>query len=219
VLAAFTCADPASGLGILTCSGSVASGRLLDTSRPGVHTFTVTATSLDGQVTTKIVSYTVLRPRNHFPAPPRLKTLANGDVIVTVEAPRPGVVNIMETAWDDNLARIAVLLQPGPRRFVFARAHVVAKRAGMMRILVKPNARGRQLVAHHTYRVTLRLWISYTPTPGRASSTTSATTTCTCLSGAAEPLLLLAARYASERRSTERLPADHALRAGAFTTT
>ena len=25
----------------------------------------------------------------------------------------------------------------------------------------------RELVAHHTYRVTLRLWISYTPTGGQ----------------------------------------------------
>jgi hypothetical protein len=33
--------------------------------------------------------------------------------------------------------------------------------------VVKPNAMGRRLVAHHRYRVTLRLWISYTPRHGR----------------------------------------------------
>jgi hypothetical protein len=31
---------------------------------------------------------------------------------------------------------------------------------------VTPNSRGRLLVHHHTYRVTLRLWVSYTPTGG-----------------------------------------------------
>jgi hypothetical protein len=35
-----------------------------------------------------------------------------------------------------------------------------------VRIVVSPNAQGRLLVARHRYRVTLRLWVSYTPTGG-----------------------------------------------------
>ena len=32
-----------------------------------------------------------------------------------------------------------------------------------------PNARGRRLVEHHTYAVTLRLWVTYKPTGGQQS--------------------------------------------------
>jgi hypothetical protein len=167
VLARFSCSEGSDGPGIASCTGSSANGAAIDTSTAGTHTFTVTATSADGQSTTTRATYTVLAPSNRLVTPPRWKTFADGTFIVTIRVPGPGVVNIMETAWDDNLATVAVLLRPAPRRFVFARAHAVARRAGMLRIIVTPNARGRALVAHHTYRVTLRLWISYAPTGGR----------------------------------------------------
>jgi CSLREA domain-containing protein len=167
VLASYSCRDGTDGPGIASCKGSSSSGAAIDTSTAGTHRFTVTATSSDGQVTSKTVTYTVVLPSNRPVVPPRWKTFANGTFIVTVKVPGPGVVNVMETAWDDNLATFAVLLQPAPRRFVFARAHAVAKRGGTLRLRVRPNARGRQLVAHHTYRVTLRLWISFTPLHGR----------------------------------------------------
>jgi len=78
------------------------------------------------------------------------------------------VIDVLVTAWKDNLAAgIARLLQPATGRFVFARAHARASRAGVLSITVRPNARGRLLIAHHRYRVTLRLWISYTPVQGR----------------------------------------------------
>jgi hypothetical protein len=59
-----------------------------------------------------------------------------------------------------------VLLRPASRRFVFARAHKTADVATTLHVRVLPNARGRLLVRHHTYAVTLRLWVSYTPTGG-----------------------------------------------------
>ena len=59
------------------------------------------------------------------------------------------------------------LLQPAPRRFAFARAHTTAHHASTLHVRVTPNARGRRLVHHHTYRVTLRLWVTYTPTGGK----------------------------------------------------
>jgi hypothetical protein len=74
---------------------------------------------------------------------------------------------VLITARKDNLAIGAAVLQPAKGRFAFARAHATAIRAGILRIVVRPNARGRLLVAHHRYRVTLTLWISYTPTHGR----------------------------------------------------
>jgi hypothetical protein len=165
VATSFSCTEGTSGPGLASCSGPAPNGTKLDTSAPGKHTFTVTATSLDGQATTTTVSYTVRRPSNHFLARPGWHALANGEFIVTVKVPGPGTVNILETAWVDNVARTAALLQPAPGRFVFARAHALAKHAGVLRILVKPTDRGHQLLAHHTYRVTLRLWISYTPAP------------------------------------------------------
>ena len=50
---------------------------------------------------------------------------------------------------------------------MFARAHATAKRGGTLQMIVRPHALGRQLVIHHRYRVTLRLWVSFTPTHGR----------------------------------------------------
>jgi hypothetical protein len=166
VPAAFSCSEGASGPGIATCAGTVANGSPIDTSTPGAHAFTVLATSKDGQVAAKTVTYSVKLPSNHL-VPVRRKPHTNGTFIVTVKAPGPGAVDILVTAWKDNLAGAARVLQPAKGRFVFARAHATAKKAGTLTIVVKPNSRGRRLVAHHRYRVTLRLWISFTPMHGR----------------------------------------------------
>ena len=40
----------------------------------------------------------------------------------------------------------------------------------LLGLSLRPNARGRRLMRHHRYRVTLRLWITYQPTAGRARS-------------------------------------------------
>jgi hypothetical protein len=63
VSASFSCRDAtgAPGLDSLNgCAGTVANGAPIDTSAPGVHSFAVTATSLDGQATTTTISYTVI---------------------------------------------------------------------------------------------------------------------------------------------------------------
>ena len=77
---------------------------------------------------------------------------------------------MLETAWNDNLARATKRLQPATGRFVFARADTIANRAGSLHLKVTPNQRGRMLVAHPTYQVTLRLWVSYTPIAGKDRS-------------------------------------------------
>jgi hypothetical protein len=173
VLARFSCTEGTGGPGIASCVGTVRNGAAIDTSTPGAHTFTVKAKSSDGQVTTRSVRYTVLRPTNKLVKQPHLKPHSDGRFIVTVKVPHPGRVDILVTAWKDNFAPAAdprppkpVLLQPAIGRFVFARAHAIAKRATTLHILVTPNARGRLLVRHHRYRVTLRLWVSYTPAGG-----------------------------------------------------
>jgi hypothetical protein len=165
--AAFSCAEGASGPGIKSCldQNGQPSGSAVDTSTPGQHTFTVIGTSADGQATARTVTFTV-RPNNVLLAA-RRKPHSNGTFIVTVRVPGPGAVDILLTAWMDNVATIARVLNPAQARFVFARAHATAKRAGTLQIPVYPDAQGRRLVAHHRYRVTLRLWISYTPTHGQ----------------------------------------------------
>lgn len=166
VRARYSCRDGSYGPGLSSCTGDVNSGVRIDTSQPGGHTFTVTALSADGVTTTRSVSYTV-RPRNTFVQRPHIDSNTDGAFHVGVHVPGPGRIDVMVTAWNDNLASIATLLQPAKHRFVFARAHADAVEGGRIEMLVEPNARGRLLVSHHRYRITLRLWVSYTPRGGR----------------------------------------------------
>jgi hypothetical protein len=60
----YSCADP-NGTGLQVsggCSGTVANGAPIDTSSTGGHSFTVTATSQDGDSTTTTYDYTVAAP-------------------------------------------------------------------------------------------------------------------------------------------------------------
>ena len=104
-------------------------------------------------------------PSNKFTVS-RIKAEADGAITFSVHVPGPGSVDVLATAWNDNLASAAVLLKPARHRFVFARAHVPAARH-TLKVTVTPNQRGRLLVAHPRYRIVLRLWVSYTPYGGR----------------------------------------------------
>jgi hypothetical protein len=163
--AVFDCSDASGAPGISSCTGSKTNGSRLDTTQPGVHTFTVTALSSDGQVTRRTVKYTIEVPSNHFTAV-RLKPLANGTIDVTLRVPGPGTVDALVTAWKDNFAEAASLLQPAAGRLATARTRATARRGGVITLNVAPNASGRKLVLHHTYAVTLRAWITFTPTGG-----------------------------------------------------
>ncbi len=124
------------------------------------------AARISHQVTiTTVTVHASVSPNSHFTVSD-LRTHRNGIITFRVEVPGPGRIDVLETAWNDNIARAAVVLQPASRRFVFARTHRTAHQVGMLRVRVSPNARGRRLVHHHTYRVTLRLWVTYTPTGG-----------------------------------------------------
>jgi IPT/TIG domain len=62
VPASFTCTEGSGGPGIESCTdsnGATDGTGTLDTSTPGPHTYTVTATSQDGQTATATISYTV----------------------------------------------------------------------------------------------------------------------------------------------------------------
>ena len=150
IAADYDCRDGTSGPGIRSCAGPVTSGAPIDTSQPGRHAFTVVATSIDGQRTAVTVHYTVVRPSNEFTVR-HLRVRRKGIIEFDVTVPHAGQLDVLETAWNDNPAHAASVLQPAPRRFVFARAHKSARRAETLHFRVRPNARGRLLVRHHRY--------------------------------------------------------------------
>ncbi len=56
----YSCTEGSQGTGIQSCSGPVADGAAIDTSTPGPHSFTVTATSSDGLTGSQTATYTVI---------------------------------------------------------------------------------------------------------------------------------------------------------------
>lgn len=62
VRARYTCQDGTNGPGIKSCVGTVRTGALINTQSLGKLKFTVTATSKDGQTTSKTITYRVVQP-------------------------------------------------------------------------------------------------------------------------------------------------------------
>ena len=166
-------------IGVANLDGTDVNQDFVSTGRPVV--WSVAADTLSPTSTTGAGS----------PPPPELQvsaitTTAEGTTNLSVGAPVPGEIDVLETAWIDNLdhayQRLAgtsanVLLQPASGRFVFARSSAPVSQAGRIPITVTSNPTGALLIEHHRYRVTIRLWITYTPTGG--SPERSATTTLT----------------------------------------
>jgi hypothetical protein len=178
VRAHFGCQESSSGPGLASCDGTVANDSLLATKTPGTHQLTVTARSLDGETSSQTATYTVL-PDNHLTIPARhshklhggVKGAINGTISLHVRVPGPGVIDVLVTAWKNNLATGARLAQPAPHRFVYGRKHAVARHRGKVHLVIHPNRKGRLLLAHHRYRITLRVWVAFTPHNGTRRST------------------------------------------------
>lgn len=85
VNASYSCQDGAGGPGIRSCTGTVANGAAIDTSTVGVHSFSVTATSLDGLTATTTAHYTVDYAISGFlppvDNPPTVNTLNAGRAV------------------------------------------------------------------------------------------------------------------------------------------
>ena len=94
VRAGYACQDGAGGPGIASCTGPVATGRPINTTTVGRHSFTVTATSTDGQTATSTAGYTVKLPNNHFNVSP-IKTHPNGSITFNVKIPGPGAIDVL----------------------------------------------------------------------------------------------------------------------------
>jgi hypothetical protein len=59
LIASYACADQGAGIAPGGCTGPVASGAAINTSKTGTFYFTVTAKDLAGNTTSKTVSYVV----------------------------------------------------------------------------------------------------------------------------------------------------------------
>lgn len=89
-----------------------------------------------------------------------VRALADGTIVLRISVPGPGAVGVLATAWDDNVATVAIL-HPAADRFAFARRQLTVRSGGLVRVRVSPSTRGRRLVRHPAYRVTLRVWVTY----------------------------------------------------------
>jgi hypothetical protein len=173
----YSCQEASGGPGIADCAGSVANGAPLNTKTPGIHSFTVTATSSDGEVTTKTVEYVVL-PTNYFtvrhlvvhpnPESPQGKPDKDQDGIVAFELklPQPGKVTIVESAPPHTAAGVATV--GNTHRVVYATDVVTASRGGTLRVWIMPNAVGKALVAEHPKHLWLQMVVTFKPRQGAA---------------------------------------------------
>jgi hypothetical protein len=171
VTTSFRCVDGAGGPGIASCvdgDGRPAPSGTLDTSSVGYHSYSVTALSSDGQRSVSTIDYRVIPPSNRFKVS-RLSS-RHGVVSFNITVPGAGQIDVFESAWDKNKAvASSVVLQPAPHRFVFARRHLIAKRAGTGRISVTPNKMGERLLKKY-HLVRIRLFVTYQPNGGSPST-------------------------------------------------
>jgi hypothetical protein len=108
----------------------------------------------------------VTPPSNRFTVT-GVRPTRDGRVRFTLHLPGPGAVEVMETTETGNLAHAAVTFVPGNARFAFAGTkRLKATRAGTIIVTTTPTARGRALLAHHRWRVTVRLWVAFRPAGG-----------------------------------------------------
>lgn len=173
----YSCQDAAGGPGIASCVGTVANGAALDTKTVGVHTFTVTSTSADGQTSTKTIEYEVI-PTNYFtvrhvvvhPDPEsgtgQPDTDRDGIVAFDLNLPGAGKVSVLETAPPKTAAGVATA--GAQHRVVYATAQMTAGHAQTLKVEISPNAVGSRLVAEHPNHLWLQIVVTFKPTRGKA---------------------------------------------------
>jgi hypothetical protein len=163
VIARYSCRDAPGAPGISACSGDADSGAPIDTSTVGPNTFSVSAISADGAVTTQTIDYTV-RPDNRFTVS-KIKPHANGQVSFTAKVPGAGKLVATLSRGHTRLGQVkltldsdgssAVVVKPGP-----------ALRRLLQRAAQSTHPRGRPAT------VVVALTVTYTPTGGKPRTET-----------------------------------------------
>ena len=160
----YLCADGTGGPGLTSCAdqNGQGSGAAIDTSTLGSHTFTVTASSQDGQTSSASVTYRVV------PAPAVAHVVAHRGGVVTLQVTLygPGTVNVLSTAAFTSFARAAVAVQPPTGSFVFGSAHLVSYHPQTLQVRVPVSQAGKLLLRDHP-RATLQLMVLYTGPRGQ----------------------------------------------------
>ena len=153
VIAHFTCQDAAGAPGIAACSGDADSGTPIDTSSEGANTFSVSAISADGAITTQTIDYVVLAD-NRFTVT-KVTAHTDGSVTFTVRLPNPGTL-------------VSTVTRNGT---TFGQTTTKIKSDLTSSITVKPNAAARKLLradakAKRPKAIVVKLSVSFTPLLG-----------------------------------------------------
>lgn len=146
VVAGYSCADGTDGPGIASCIGSVARGAHVDTSAAGTHTFTVTATSADGQKATKSVSYTVLAPARVALGAKSATVAASGALQVKLRC---------GTGSGSCSGELTLTVKHGSKTVQIAKARFKISAGKSKSVKLKLTGEGRKLLAgarHHELR-------------------------------------------------------------------
>jgi WD40 repeat protein len=162
VRASYGCTDGAGGPGIASCAGPVAVGARSVSSKPGRYSFTVTATSSDGQSSSKTVTYRVVLPSNHFDVS-RIRSASGGRTTFSVTVPGPGKIDVVESTSVRDAGHGSVHSHAHSRRVVVARKHAAVRGRATVTVRLAPGAHPARLLAARL-RATLR--VTFTPAHG-----------------------------------------------------
>jgi hypothetical protein len=194
-----TSGNPVTGDAVtITSSGGQTVGPVTEGSTPGTYLATITSTPTPGSATitatdtsaaqnaSATTTLTQTAPPTVTPsnAPPLTVTPSNaftitsatgspdGAIVLGVELPGPGTVALLGT-HEDVVGAVARVLEPGSRRFAWGRATMTVARARTIKITLRPDRHGRQLLARHQHygmALNITVWVSYTPAAGNARS-------------------------------------------------
>ncbi len=162
VIARYRCQDAFGAPGLEACSGDTDNGTPIDTSTVGANTFSVSAISADGAITTQTIDYLVL-PDNRFKVS-RITAHTGGPVTFKVKVPDAGKLTAKLTHNGTTVGQTVVKLTA----------------AGTTPVTVKSNAAGRKLIktalkAKHPKPISLTLAVTFVPAFGKAGTPASTT--------------------------------------------